>query len=77
MPDASQDDRTPHHEAGHAVGAILPGVPFDEVSLDRVDSGKGRVPGTLKVEQIRELNLSWQHAIVAKLSTRTGSFCRF
>jgi hypothetical protein len=72
MPDASLDDcKTADHEAGHAVGAVLLGVPFDEVSLDRVDRGKGCVPGTLTIKQIRESNLSWQNAVVAMLGPET------
>ena len=60
-----------HHEAGHAVGAFLLGVPFEKVALASPGSGEGHIPGSLTVKEIRESNLCWEHAVVARLGPET------
>jgi hypothetical protein len=55
------------HEAGHAVGASLLGVPFADVTLDALNAAEGSVPSPLTIDEIRQANLVWQYAIVAML----------
>jgi hypothetical protein len=52
------------HEAGHAVGAYLLGVPFGDISLAAPDSGEGSVIASITVKGIRESNLCWVTAVV-------------
>jgi hypothetical protein len=54
-----------YHEAGHAVGAFLLGVPVGQVSL--IGRAEGEVNGRLTIKEIREANLHWEHCVVFRL----------
>ena len=55
MLNRSKDDLiAAHHEAGHAVGAFLLGVPFAAVALADPGSGKGSVHAPFTIGKIRE-----------------------
>jgi hypothetical protein len=71
--DPEKDLITAHHEAGHAVAARLLGVPVGETAMKGHGSGQGLVPGRLTVKAIRESNLAWEHAVVARLGPETES----
>ena len=62
-----QETIAAYHEAGHAVGAFLLGVPFGEIALDSTIDGEGSVLSPLTIQQIRESNLQWQYAVVSML----------
>jgi hypothetical protein len=66
MLNRSKDDLiAAHHEAGHAVGAFLLGVPFAAVALADPGSGKGSVHAPFTIGKIREC------AVVALLGRAT------
>ena len=66
MLNRSKDDLiAAHHEAGHAVGAFLLGVPFAAVALADPGSGKGSVHAPFTIGKIREC------AVVAMLGRAT------
>jgi hypothetical protein len=72
MPNRSKDDLiAAHHEAGHAVGAFLLGVPFATVTIADPGSGEGSVRAPLTIGEIRERNLRWECAVVAMLGRAT------
>jgi hypothetical protein len=55
------------HEAGHAVGAFLLGVPIGQIALDAANTGEGVVRSPLTIGQIRISGLAWQYAVVSML----------
>jgi hypothetical protein len=55
------------HEAGHAVGAFLLGIPIGVIVLDAAKAGEGVVRSPLTIEQIRRSGLPWEYAIVSML----------
>lgn len=63
----SRDTAAAWHEAGHAVGAYLLGVPFGDVRLATPDSGEGSVVASITVREIRESDLCWEVGVVLML----------
>jgi hypothetical protein len=55
------------HEAGHAVGAFLLGVPIGQIAIDAANAGEGVVRSPLTIGKIRISGLAWQYAVVSML----------
>lgn len=66
---ADKDCVAAYHEAGHAVGAILLGVPIDRIVI--TGNGEGGVHPTIAPTKIGDAGLVWEHAIVARLGQET------
>jgi hypothetical protein len=63
----AKDFITAHHEAGHAVGAFMLGLPTKVVYIKADGSGQGDWKPTLTIGEIRAHGLWQEHAICGEL----------